>query len=188
MQRLSRLLVILFAVTAVLNSAAKAQLQISLSAAWQTFSDKFAGGTSSGRAVVLPNGSANLHHAVRMEGQLTHYFISPFAGMQTNIEPNGSPQDAQAYSGVQFWVRGDGHRYLVQVHTASVKDYNYFSEPFATTGRWVLVRAPFKNLTQMIPGGKKVPWTGSDLTGMGFEASGFVGRFWMEVGKISLYR
>ena len=187
MQRFSQAFVISLAVV-VIGGIAKAQLQISPSAPWQPFSDKFAGGTSSVQIKVLPHGPANPYRAVRMEGQLTHYFISPFAGMQANFRGDGSPQDAKGYSGVQFWVRGDGHHYIVQVHTASVKDYNYFSESFATTRRWVRVKVSFKDLTQTMPGGKKVPWTGSDLTGIGFEASGFLGSFWMEVGKVSLYR
>lgn len=161
-----------------------ASFQIAPAAKWAFYTDTVAKGTSTVKVAHIKDS----REAVKVDGELTNKFVYPFAGAQAYFKDDQSPEDASQYTGVQFWVKGDGRTYGVQVVTSGVKDYNYFAKPFKTSGEWTLVQVPFKDMVQMIPWAKKVSWTGTDVQGVGIQASGFLGTFWVEVSDISLYK
>ena len=156
---------------------------------WQSFSDVVAGGTSSAQLTAPDpkNKPKNIQHAVKLQGELTQKFAFPFAGAHAFFNADKSITDVSQYSGVQFWVRGDGRTYGVQILSAGIKDYNYYSQVFKTSDSWILVRIPFKEMKQMIPGAAKVDWSGADAQGVGFQASGFLGPYWLEIGDVQFF-
>jgi len=154
---------------------------------WHTFSDKQPGGTSWARVLNVPDGANHTQRALRIEGKLTSQFIYPYAGAQAFFREGGIPEDVRKYTGIQFWVRGDGHSYSAAVITAAVTDYDYFSAPFRTNSDWTLVEIPFSQLKQTIPWGKRVQWTGTDARGIAFDGQAFNGDFWFQVDEVRFY-
>ena len=155
---------------------------------WEPFSDVVAGGTSAIRVSQAKDAPKTSRHAMRVEGELVSKFAYPFAGAHAYFTGDNAPQDISKYSGIQFWIRGDGRTYGVQMLSASIKDYNYHSKPFSTNSTWTLVKIPFTELKQMIPNARKVDWTGADIQGVGFQASGFLGPFWLEISDVKLFK
>jgi hypothetical protein len=180
-------LIVLLCAAAVVGAARGRTPTIPHHAAWRTYTDKLAGGKSTIQVSGQLRNGPTPSYFTHMQGTLVRYLMFTFAGMQSQFEPGGAPLDARGYTGIEFWVRGDGHSYMAQVTTASVKDFNYFTAPLPTTSQWTLVKVPFARLHQVIPGRASVPWTGKDVTGVSFQANGFVGTFSLEVGNISLY-
>jgi complex I intermediate-associated protein 30 (CIA30) len=74
-----------------------------------------------------------------------------------------SPIDIAQYSGIQFWVKGDGKRYMLRVADDDVRDYNFHHHPFTTTPDWQLVRLRFADLKQF-DWGQHVAWTGRNVS------------------------
>jgi hypothetical protein len=164
--------------------SADMKLNIAPTAKWAFYTDEVAGGKSTVKVAHIKD----VREGVKLDGELTNKFVYPFAGAQAYFKEDRAAEDATKYTGVQFWVKGDGRTYGVQVVTSGIKDYNYFAKPFKTSENWTLVQVPFKDMVQMIPWAKKVEWTGSDVQGVGFQASGFLGTFWVEVSDICLYK
>jgi len=65
-----------------------------------------------------------------------------------SFHADGSPADLRAYSGIRFWVRGNG-MLQVQLLQPSINDWdNYSVEPVRATGDWKQITVSFKDLKQ----------------------------------------
>jgi hypothetical protein len=118
----------------------------------------------------------------------TDFKYGGFAGIRMMFDANGSGRDMTAYTGIQFYARGDGRQYRADVMTVAVKDYNEYGKEFTTGKAWKLYQLPFSELAQSTHFGRKVKWTGTDVRGITFATSGFpIEAFTLQVDDISFY-
>jgi sialate O-acetylesterase len=82
-----------------------------------------------------------------------------------SFHADGSPADLRAYSGIRFWVRGNG-MLQVQLLQPSISDWdNYSVESVRATGDWKQITVSFKDLKQDGWGVAK-PFTPESLSGI----------------------
>jgi hypothetical protein len=140
------------------------QLRTPFGTDWRPIDDKGGGGISTAEAVIVPGGANGTGHALEVTGTVEiGDYLFPMAGIGLPLGPVvdhiPSPVDLTKYAGIQFWVKGDGKRYMLRVADDDVKDYNFHHFPFTTTGEWQLVKLAFVDL-QQFDWGQRVAWTG----------------------------
>lgn len=152
---------------------------------WYKIADTVAGGSSSADYAVIGGGAARTKNALRISGNLTSDFkYGPFAGAGVRIDNNG--RDLSGYTGLRFYVRGDGGTYRVSVPSAVVKNHNEFGKEVVAGKAWKLVSIPFSQLAQLNYG-PRVTWTGKDVRGVEITANGSPRGFSVEIDQISFY-
>ena len=83
----------------------------------------------------------------------------PFAGLGLNVSDNGTlsspPMDLSQYTGVQFWLEGDGHSLNIEINSSAYVSPNYFTCPISggTPGSWTKQTISFASFTQPSWGG-----------------------------------
>ncbi|MBN2509900.1 MAG: CIA30 family protein [Spirochaetales bacterium] len=85
---------------------------------------------------------------LKMTGNVTTKFQYGFAGMGVKFNKEEEPVDISGYTGMMFWVKGDGQKYRVEIITNNIKDFCYFGYTFNTTGEWTQIKIPFKFIMQ----------------------------------------
>ncbi len=98
------------------------------------------------------------------------------------------PRDIQDFKGLSFALRGTPGTYIVQIGTASVKDYDYFNAyvTLLTDTTWTAFRIPFSAFAQE-GFGKRVVWTGKDVEHLAFLSTG-TGPFELDIDQVGFYR
>jgi hypothetical protein len=87
----------------------------------------------------------------------TNAFPDTMAHTNTALAPLETvvlPRDLRRYHGVEFFARGDGGVYTVELATSHVNGHDYYQFSFKTSPRWQKVQVPFGKLRQMAYGGK----------------------------------
>ncbi len=80
-----------------------------------------------------------------------------YISIGTSLSKNGQPISLAQYKGIEFWAKGDGKKYGIQLQTPNViKDYNYYSYVFVAKPQWTHYQIPFDKLTQQNWGKKTV--------------------------------
>jgi hypothetical protein len=155
---------------------------------WYKITDQPLGGRSTVEASIIPGGAGGTRKAGRMTGTVTTDFqVGGFAGMGVEIAP-GAGKDLSAYTGISFYAKGDAGRYRVSVPIVVVKDHNEYGKEFDAPTTWRLLRIPFSQLAQNPHWGRKVPWTGKDVTGVEFVTVGAPrSRYVLDVDQIGFY-
>ncbi len=59
-----------------------------------------------------------------------------------------APVDVSGYTGITFWVKGDGQRYRMEFISENITDFCYYGYTFKTTDEWTEVNIPFRFLLQ----------------------------------------
>lgn len=80
--------------------------------------------------------------------------------------PMGRPDtalDASTWDGLELSIRGTAGTFIVQLGTASVKDFDYFNAYIVTSDEWTSFQLPFSKFNQE-GFGKSVPFTREDIT------------------------
>jgi hypothetical protein len=158
---------------------------------WQVFTDETVGGKSSAQISIVPLGAGGSKGAMRLSGKLTPDFQwGGFVGARASLQKGDSPKDMSAFTGVQFYARGDGKKYRVLLSKENVRDGNHFYMEFTAGPEWTLIRAPFSKLGQSPYFGTQVSWSADNLKGLGFLAMGEQGAtadVALEVDNISFY-
>jgi hypothetical protein len=90
----------------------------------------------------------------------------PWPWAQTGLKLTNP--DLSGYSGVSFWVKGDGGRHKVQLQRAAVKDFAHFYAEFTAPKTWTKVSIPFSQFTQPATWGEKVPVAWNDVESIQF--------------------
>ena len=136
---------------------------------WVIFTDESLGGKSSAQILVTDRGAHGSRHAMLMAGKLTPDFQwGGFVGDRAALREDEASQDMSAYSGVQFYARGDGRTYRLLIGKAAVKDSNHFYAEFQAPTDWKLIRISFSKLGQSPYFGAQVKWSPKDVTAVGF--------------------
>jgi hypothetical protein len=137
----------------------------------EQFTDSSLGGKSSVELSVVSGGAQGSKHALRMTGKLTTDFQwGGFVGFRVLLQPGGAPKNLSAFTGVQFYARGDGRKYSLLVSKENIKDSNHFSSEFTAGSDWTLVRVPFTKLKQSPNFGTQVSWSAENIDAVGFLA------------------
>jgi len=71
-----------------------------------------------------------------------------YAGLGTNLDSAGTTVNMTAYTGVQFYVKGDGGNYWFQATEPSVTDGDNFGYSFTAPTSWTLITISFSSLAQ----------------------------------------
>jgi sialate O-acetylesterase len=109
--------------------------------------------------------------AARISGALDE---SDDSRLTAKFKLDGSPMDLSSYSGLRFWVRGNGQ---VRVRTLqpTITDYDDYSTPlFQVTSTWQPITIWFRDLRQD-GWGVSLPFTQNALTGFSIESLTTVG-------------
>ena len=157
---------------------------------WATFNDNALGGKSEIAAAVVPGGAKRSKKSLRLNGKVTTDFkYGGFAGLRMLFDPSGKGvKDVNPYSGIEFYARGDGRQYRLEVMTAAVKDHSEYGKEFPTSREWKLYQIPFSQLSQPQEFGRKVKWTGTDALGIVFMTSGFpIESYSFQIDEIRFY-
>jgi hypothetical protein len=160
----------------------------SLGTKWIVYGDGPVGGKSSAQIGVVAGGANGSRKALEISGQVTADFEHGFAGAAIALNKEGRGQNLTAYTGIRFYVRGDGNTYQVSVLSSAVKDHNEYSKEFVATKTWKLVTVPFSDLTQSSYWGEQVPWSAAGVRGIAFQTlSAPLDHFSLVVDGISFY-
>lgn len=156
---------------------------------WTIFNDNHMGGKSVISASVVNGGAKGSKKSLKLTGKVTTDFqYGGFAGIRAMFDEGGTPRDMTSYTGIQFYARGDGRKYRVEVMTAAVKDFNEYGKEFESTAAWKLYQFPFSQLAQSPYFGRKVKWTGTDVRGVVFITSGFpIESYTLQVDDVTFY-
>ena len=135
---------------------------------WRPVNDQAGGGVSTAEAELVAGGAHGTAHALHVHGKVTvGDYLFPMGGIGLPLgalhDHIPSPVDIARYSGIQFWVKGDGKRYMLRVTDDDVKDYNFHHHAFTSTPDWQLVQLRFADLKQF-DWGQRVAWTGRNVS------------------------
>jgi hypothetical protein len=136
-------------------------------------------------------GADGTEHSLKITGSVVqgeNPFVM-FAGTATRFwDEELIMFDLTDFTGVRFWAMGDGNTYRIELPTASISDYMYYSFAFTPpTGEWREYRVPFKGFKQM-PFGAKIPWTATDVEGVHFmTVGGPIEQFTLHVDQIEFF-
>jgi hypothetical protein len=135
---------------------------------WRPINDRAGGGVSTAEAELVADGANGTARALRVHGKVTIAdYLFPMGGIGLPLgvlkDHIPAPIDIAQYSGIQFWVKGDGKRYMLRVGDDEVKDFNFHHYPFAATRDWQLVRLRFAELKQF-DWGQRTAWTGRKVS------------------------
>ena len=158
---------------------------------WVSFTDESMGGKSTVSLTVSTNGAQASKVALKMSAKLTPEFQwGGFVGTRAWLQADGSPKDMSKVTGVRFYARGDGRKYRLLVSRQNVKDGNHFAYEFTAPTEWKLFQVSFSKLTQSPYFGEQVPWSATNITGVGFLAfaePGTTAESRLEVDNVSFY-
>lgn len=79
-----------------------------------------------------------------------------------------SNPDISGYSGISFWVKGDGGRHKVQLQRTAVTDFAHYYAEFVAPKAWTKVTLPFSAFAQPATWGNKVPVAWNDVESLQF--------------------
>lgn len=110
---------------------------------------------------LIAPGRGSKGYDARISGQLDGAGESR---LQTTLQPDGSPTDFSAYSGVRFWVRGNGS-FIFHTLQPTIADWDdYGTTILRATPDWQAVTIQFKDLKQA-GWGVRAPLTANELSG-----------------------
>jgi hypothetical protein len=158
---------------------------------WVSFTDESVGGKSTMSLTVSTNGAQGSKGALKISAKLTPEFQwGGFVGARAWLQADGSPKDMSKVTGVRFYARGDGRKYRLLVSRENVKDGNHFAYEFTAPTEWKLFQVSFSKLAQSPYFGEQIPWSATNITGLGFLAfaeSGTTAEGRLEIDNVSFY-
>jgi hypothetical protein len=127
---------------------------------WYVYNDKGMGGDSkvspSGQFKPSAGGANNSKYSALMTGEVTTKSKSPFIGMGTNLNKEGTAVDISQYKGIEFCAKGDGQKYFLKLRSLANNDFDDYSFTFIAPADWKCYRVPFAD-TKQSGFGKPVP-------------------------------
>ena len=158
---------------------------------WIAVTDTVMGGKSTGSLAIVGSGANGSKQAMQITGtvQSENPFIM-FSGAASRFGRDSLlAYDVSGLTGVRFWAKGDGNTYRIELPSAAITDYMYYSFAFTPPAdEWREYNIPFKGFKQQ-PYGKKVPWTGTDVVGVHFfTVGGPLESFNLLVDQIEFYK
>ncbi len=130
-----------------------------LGGGWFTYNDKANGGDSDvfpapGMFTSSVGGANGSMRAAKMTGKVTKTFPSSNIAIGTTLGKN--PIDVSKYKGIEFWAKGDGKEYQLQLQTPLIKDFNFYNYVFTSQPEWTRYEVRFDQIKQEDWGKKTV--------------------------------
>ncbi|MFH2054504.1 MAG: CIA30 family protein [bacterium] len=158
---------------------------------WIGVTDTLIGGRSTSVLSIVADGANGSKQALQMTG--TVISDNPYVMFGGGSSRFGHDSliafDVSGLTGVRFWAKGDGNTYRIDLPTAGITDYMFYSFAFTPPAdEWREYKIPFKGFKQQ-PYGAKVPWTGTDVIGVHFfTVGGPLEKFKLLVDQIEFYK
>jgi hypothetical protein len=122
---------------------------------WNVYSDaKNSGGSST----VNPDpfvpqkdpgkGAKGTDTFAKVWGTVTTQYQYGFSGFGYNFTPDESTIDISGYTGVKFWMKGDGRQYNFMIKSPLAKDFAYYEWAVTAGPDWKEYVVPFKKFYQ----------------------------------------
>ncbi|XP_061364908.1 protein HIGH CHLOROPHYLL FLUORESCENCE PHENOTYPE 173, chloroplastic isoform X1 [Gastrolobium bilobum] len=112
---------------------------------WGALDDVVMGGVSESTFQIDPRGSEDGGPTGVFKGVVSTANNGGFTSIRT--KNFSEPEDLSAYDGLEFRLKGDGHRYKVIVRTSRDWDTVGYTAGFNTEkGKWQLIQLPFSSL------------------------------------------
>lgn len=109
---------------------------------------------------------------LHMAGKIVPTGFIMFGGVAMGLGEEELDQvNLSGYTSISFDVKGNGRNYFFRLQSAEVKDYNYHSQSFKTSGEWQTVTIEFNKLEQSPYFGKKISLDLKTITSICFEAT-----------------
>jgi len=101
---------------------------------WRLATDRVMGGVSDAEYVF---GSDECFKYINMKGNVSLENNGGFAQVALPLAVNSTTFDATAYSGVRFWVKGNGQQYYVHLkNDKTTLNWQYYSAAFIASEKW----------------------------------------------------
>jgi len=136
-----------------------------LGGGWFTYNDKANGGDSvvspaPGKFTSSVGGANGSKRAAKMTGKVTKTFPSSNIAIGTTLGKDSI--DVSNYKGIEFWAKGDGKKFQLQLQTPLIKDFNFYNYVFTSQPEWRRYEVRFDQLKQEDWGKKTVVVPKSD--------------------------
>jgi hypothetical protein len=108
---------------------------------WSLVTDRVMGGVSDAEYLF---GSDECFKYITMKGNVSLENNGGFVQVSLPLAEDSKTVDATAYSGVRFWVKGNGQQYYVHLKNDKTKlHWQYYSAEFVASDNWKQIEIPF---------------------------------------------
>lgn len=169
---------------AILPALAQAEESImELTPNWEYVADTVMGGVSRGQATPEEiDGRA----AIRLTGTVSFDNNGGFVQIAFDVQDDGAPFDASAWTGLKLDVLGNGEVYDLRLRTDQItRPWQSFRTEFTAPAIWRTITIPFSDLTQHRT---EVAFDPARLRRIGILAIGREMQADIAVSKVQLYR
>jgi hypothetical protein len=112
---------------------------------WNLVTDRVMGGVSDAEYLI---GSDECFKYIKMRGNVSLENNGGFVQVSLSLEEDSKTFDASAYSGVRFWVNGNGQQYYVHLkNNKTTLHWQYYSAEFISSEKWKQIEIPFEKFT-----------------------------------------
>ena len=109
---------------------------------WSLVTDRVMGGVSNAEYLL---GSDECFKYIKMKGNVSLESNGGFAQVYLPLSVDSKTVDATAYSGVRFWVKGNGQKYYVHLKNDKTRlHWQYYSADFIASDNWKQIEIPFE--------------------------------------------
>ncbi|PIQ61979.1 MAG: hypothetical protein COV99_07560 [Bacteroidetes bacterium CG12_big_fil_rev_8_21_14_0_65_60_17] len=111
------------------------------------------------------------------------------SGARAVLGDESSAVDVSTYDGLELALRelqGQQQTFVVQIATASVRDFDYYNAYVVANDEWTRFRIPFNRFSQE-GFGRPVDFSGTDVTHVAVFSSGY-GPYTLAVDNVRFYR
>jgi len=109
---------------------------------WSLVTDRVMGGVSDAEYLF---GSEECFKYIKMKGNVSLENNGGFVQVSLPLAEDSKTFDASAYSGVRFWVKGNGQQYYVHLkNDKTTLHWQYYSAGFIASEKWKQIEIPFE--------------------------------------------
>jgi len=109
---------------------------------WSLLTDRVMGGVSDAEYLF---GSDECFNYINMKGNVSLENNGGFVQVFLPLTADSKTFDATSYSGVRFWVRGNGQKYYIHLKNNKTRlHWQYYSAEFIASDNWSQIEIPFE--------------------------------------------
>ncbi|MEK6556902.1 MAG: CIA30 family protein, partial [Candidatus Margulisiibacteriota bacterium] len=101
-----------------------------------------------GMSINNADGAAGTTYSAYASYTLGAAYQYRFVALGVDLTANTAELDMNSYTGIEFYVKGDGHRLAVELASSANISPNFYAYDFTTTTDWIKVTVPFTSLSQ----------------------------------------
>jgi len=128
--------------TMVIDDFSDPNIISNLGTKWSLVIDRVMGGVSNAEYLL---GSDECFKYIKMKGNVSLENNGGFVQVALPLAMGSKTFDATAYSGVRFWVKGNGQQYYVHLkNDKTTLHWQYYSAEFVASENWKQIEIPFE--------------------------------------------